>query len=272
MSFIFAALNGNESVHPAPSSPHVGIWWHQANRLVAFAPPLGGRGCSWCVPPAQLGSVAPEHRDEWLVCLEPRIPPCVLLLQPGSLHPQGHVEALVGSRASLRPSPNWRRDGGADRSGEALGQAAPPWSWRRSSRARDRATPGEISTATPRGRVDHQVPSSPPDTLFRRGGTAGTASQPQARQREPSDGQEDAVWTPPGRPSRPTRTPPSPWSRRRYGRPISSPPAPLPRRPQSPTGPAYSTSSGSPASSSLCVMNDGSFSTAFWSSSTPTTA
>ena len=35
---------------------------------------------------------------------------------------------------------------------------------------------------------------------------------------------------------------------------------------------AYSTSTWSPSSSSLSVMNDGSFSTAFWSSSTPTTA
>jgi len=35
--FLVAEPTGFESVHPAPSSPHVGIWWHRSQRLVGFA-------------------------------------------------------------------------------------------------------------------------------------------------------------------------------------------------------------------------------------------
>jgi hypothetical protein len=35
--FLVAEPNGIESVHAAPSSPHVGIWWHRSHRLVGFA-------------------------------------------------------------------------------------------------------------------------------------------------------------------------------------------------------------------------------------------
>ena len=35
--FLVTAPNGIESVQPVPRSPHVGIWWHSSNRLVAFA-------------------------------------------------------------------------------------------------------------------------------------------------------------------------------------------------------------------------------------------
>lgn len=51
---------------------------------------------------------------------------------------------------------------------------------------------------TPR-RAGCPEPGSPPGTLFRTGGTARTASQPQVRQREPADGLEDAARTRPGR-------------------------------------------------------------------------
>ncbi len=64
---------------------------HGRRPAVAFAPPPGVRGWSWCLPPAQEGSVAPEHRYEWLVRLEQSVPPCGLLLRPSSLHLLGRL-------------------------------------------------------------------------------------------------------------------------------------------------------------------------------------
>ena len=92
------------------------------------------------------------------------------------------------------------------------GTATPPWSGRRTIRALGRASPGGNGKGTPRGRVARQEPGGQPDTFFRRGGTAGTASQPQEPQRE--------AMNPPGNTR---RTEPGHWLR---DTPLSEPDTP----------------------------------------------
>lgn len=183
----------------------------------------------------------------------------------------GHFEVRGGGRGRQPLSPSWWRGGGADRSSDTIGPGQDPVVMTTGASSPRLTVSGWSRRGwTPR-RAGCPEPDSPPGTLFRRGGTVGTASQPQVRQREPADCHEDGHWTPVG------RTGAQPGRRQRPaasgGRMPDCRPRPVPLPAASESAPtAYSTSSGSPASSSLSVMNDGIFSTAFWSSSTPTTA